>query len=41
MENRTKIIPVKVNEKENEILKEKADEKGLPLSTYLRVKGLE
>jgi hypothetical protein len=41
MENRTKIIPVKVNEKEEKILKEKAEEKGLKVSTYLRLKGLE
>lgn len=41
MEKRTKIIAVKVTENEEKIIKKKAEEKGLKISTYLRVKGLE
>jgi hypothetical protein len=39
--NRDKIIPVRVTEEEFKKLEEKAKEKGLKLSTYLRFKGLE
>ncbi len=41
MDKRIKVIAVKVTEKEEEILKQKAQEKGLKCSTYLRTKGLE
>ena len=38
---REKIIPVRVSEEEYMKLKQKAEEKGLSVSTYLRTKGLE
>lgn len=41
MSNREKVIAVRVTEKEEELIKVKAEEKGLKASTYLRLKGLE
>ena len=37
---REKIIPVRVSEEEYMKLKQKAEEKGLSISTYLRTIGL-
>lgn len=41
MENKTKIVPVRLSEEEEIIIKEKADKLGLKLSTFLRFVALQ